>query len=37
MATNRDVLIFADIHKAVQYMQDHPFDNLALGDVGYVE
>ena len=37
MSTNRDVLIFADIHKAVQYIQDHPNDNLALGDTGYVK
>ncbi len=37
MSTNRDVLIFADIHKAVQYMQVHPSDNLALGDTGYVK
>jgi len=37
MSTNRDVMIFADIHKAVQYMQDHPNDNLALGDTGYVK
>lgn len=37
MSTGRAVLMFADIHKATQYMQDHPYDNLALGDTGYVE
>jgi len=37
MDTGSDVLIFADIHKAAQYIQDHPHDNLALGDTGYVE
>jgi len=37
MNTGSDVLIFGDIYKAVQYIQDHPHDNLALGDAGYVE
>jgi len=37
METGSDVLIFADIHKAAQYIQDHPNDNLAIGDTGYVE
>ncbi len=35
--TGSTVLIFADEQKAIQYIQDHPFDNLALGDSGYVE
>jgi len=37
MSTGRDVMIFADIHTATQYIQDHPYDNLALGDTGYVD
>ena len=37
MDTGSVVLIFSDIHKATQYMQDQPFANLALGDTGYVE
>jgi len=37
MDSNRNVLMFADIHKAIDYIQKHPFDNLALGDTGYVE
>lgn len=36
MDTGRDVLIFADIHKAVEYISKHPNENLALGDTGYV-
>jgi len=31
------VLIFADEQKAIQYIHDHPFDHLAIGDSGYVE
>lgn len=37
MLTTRVVMTFVDIYKAVQYMQDHPNDNLALGDTGYVK
>ena len=37
METGSDVLIFGDIHKAALYIQDHPYDNLALGDTGFVE
>ena len=37
MDTGRDVMIFADIHQAVDYIQKHPNDNLALGDTGYVK
>ena len=37
MNTGSDVLVFADIHRAAQYIADHPYDNLALGDTGYVE
>ena len=37
METGSDVLIFADIAKAAQYIADHPYDNLALGDTGYVD
>jgi len=37
MKTGSNVLIFADQNKAIQYIQNHPFDNLALGDTGYVE
>lgn len=35
--TNSTVLIFADVQKAIQYIQDHPHDHLALGDSGYVK
>jgi len=35
--TGSIVLIFADQNKAIQYIQDHYSDNLALGDTGYVE
>ena len=37
MNSGRTVLIFADIQKAVDYMQKHPSENLALGDTGYVD
>jgi len=37
MDSGRDVLIFSDIHKAVDYIQKYPLDNLALGDTGYVQ
>jgi len=37
MNTGRDVLVFGDMNKAIEYVQAHPFDNLALGDTGYVE
>ena len=37
MDSRQGVLIFADIHKAIDYMQSHPFENLALGDIGYVQ
>jgi len=37
MDSGRDVLIFSDIHKAINYMQNHPFENFALGDTGYVQ
>lgn len=37
LKTGSNVLIFADQNKAIQYIQDHLFDNLALGDTGYVE
>jgi len=37
MNSGRDVLIFADIHKAVDYIQNHSSENLALGDTGYVD
>ena len=37
ISRRENVMIFADINKAIQYIQDHPFDNLALGDCGYVE
>jgi len=31
------VLIFADENKAIQYIYDHPKDDLALNVTGYVE
>jgi len=37
MKTGSNVLIFADQNKAIQYIQEHYSDNLALGDTGYVE
>jgi len=37
MDSGRDILVFSDIHKAVDYIQNHPFENLALGDTGYVK
>lgn len=37
MITGRDILVFSDIHKAVDYIQNHPMENLALGDTGYVK
>lgn len=37
MDSGRDVLIFTDIHKAVDYIQKHPCENLALGDTGLVQ
>jgi len=37
MKTERVVLVFGDADKAVNYVLEHPFDNLALGDTGYVE
>ncbi len=36
LVTGSVVMIFADENKAIQYIQDHPNDNLALGDTGYV-
>lgn len=36
MTTGRDILVFSDIQKAIDYMQNHPLENLALGDTGYV-
>ncbi len=37
LLTGSIVMIFADEKKAIQYIQDRPLDNLALGDTGYVE
>jgi len=37
LETGSNVLIFAEQNKAIQYIQDHYSDNLALGDTGYVE
>lgn len=37
LETGSNVLIFADQNKAIQYIQVHPSDGLALGDTGYVE
>ena len=37
LSTGSTVLIFADQQKAIQYIQDHPNDHLALGDSGYVK
>ena len=36
MNTGRDVMIFANAQKAVDYIQKHPSENFALGDTGYV-
>jgi len=36
LETGSNVLIFADENKAIQYIQEHPCENLALGDTGYV-
>ena len=36
LLTGSVVMIFGDELKAIQYIQDHPYDNLALGDTGYV-
>jgi len=35
--TGSVVMIFGDECKAIEYVQNHPFDNLALGDSGYVK
>ena len=37
LETGSNVLIFADQNKAIQYIQVHYSDGLALGDTGYVE
>ena len=37
MDSGRDVLIFSDMRKAINYIRDHPLENLAVGDTGYVE
>lgn len=37
LSTGSTVLIFADQQKAIQYIQEHPYDHLALNDSGYVE
>lgn len=36
LVTGSVVMIFADECKAIQYIQNHPNDTLALGDTGYV-
>lgn len=36
LLTGSVVMIFGDELKAIQYIQDHPYDNLALGDTGYI-
>lgn len=37
LLTGSTVLIFAEQSRAIQYIQDHPLDSLALGDTGYVD
>lgn len=36
LSTGRNLLIFRNINKAIQYIQEHPFETLALGDAGFV-
>lgn len=36
-STGKIRIVFADMEKAIQYIQKRPFDNLALEDVGFVE
>ncbi len=31
------VMVFAKESDAIKYVQNHPFDHLALGDTGYVD
>jgi len=35
--TGKIRLVFADMGKAIQYIQERPCENLALDDVGFVE
>jgi len=37
LITRSVVMVFADENKAIQYIQDHDSDNLALDDTGFVE
>ena len=36
LQTGENVLIFKDFNKAIQYIQDRPWETLALGDAGFV-
>ena len=35
--TGKIRMVFADMRKAIQYMQERPLENLVLEDVGFVE
>jgi len=37
LLTGSVVMIFSGERKAIEYIQNHPYDNLALGDSGYVK
>jgi len=37
METGSTVMVFADMDKATKYVQERPFENLALSDTGYVQ
>ena len=36
LQTGQNVLIFKNFNKAVQYIQERPWETLALGDAGFV-
>lgn len=36
LLTGSNVLIFKDMDKAIKYIQDRPWETLALGDTGFV-
>ncbi len=37
LLTGSTILAFSDVNTAIKYIQDHPWDTLALGDTGYVK
>jgi hypothetical protein len=37
LLTGSIILTFSDVNIAIKYIQDRPWDTLALGDTGYVK